>query len=138
MADETSPRNGTRRIPLDALLALEGAHVDDVSGDSAGKLDGVFADAESGEPAWLLVKLGLFGKAVPVPAQDCAAAAGRIWIPYSRDELRAAPSVDSLRPLTREQELEICAGYAIPPDAGRAAEVADRPAEAVTAQPAAA
>jgi hypothetical protein len=138
MPDEASLRNGSRGISLDVLLALQGAHVDDFSGDSAGKLDGVFTDAESGEPAWLLVKLGLFGKAVPVPARDCATAAGRVWIPYARDDLRAAPSVDSHRPLTREQELEICAGYAIPPDAGRAAEVADRPAEAVTAQPAAA
>ena len=136
MADEAPPRNGSRTVSLEALLELEGAQVDDVSGSSAGKLDGVFADAESGEPAWLLIKLGLFGKAVPVPAEDCAAAAGRLWIPYSREDLRASPSVDSHKPLTREQELEICAGYGIPGDFGRAAEVAARPPEAVTAKPA--
>ena len=138
MAEQPQPRNGARGVPLEALLALEGAQVDDLAGSSAGKLDGVFADAESGEPAWLLVKLGLFGKAVPVPAQDCAAAAGLLWIPYSREELRSAPSVDSHKPLTREQELEICAGYGIPSDFGRAAEVSARPPEAVTARPAAA
>jgi hypothetical protein len=137
MAEEPTARNEPRRVTLEALLPLEGAQVDDVTGDSAGKLDGVFADAESAEPAWLLVKLGLFGKAVPVPAQDCAVAAGRVWIPYTREDLRAAPSVDSHKPLTREQELEICAGYAIPRDFGRAAEVAGRAPDAVTAQPAA-
>ena len=138
MAEEPAGQNRGKRLSLQALLDSAGAHVDDVSGASAGRLDGVFADAESGEPAWLLVKLGLFGKAVPVPAQDCAAAAGRVWIPYSREDLRAAPSVDSRRPLTREQELEICAGYAIPRDFGRADEIASRPPEAVTAKPAAA
>ena len=136
MAEQPTPRNG-RVVSLEILLALEGAQVDDVSGSSAGKLDGVFADAETGEPAWLLIKLGLFGKAVPVPAQDCAAAAGRVWIPYSREDLRAAPSVDSHKPLTREQELEICAGYAIPPDFGRAEAIAGRSPEAITAKPAA-
>ena len=138
MPEQAPHRNGARGVPMETLLAMEGAQVDDVSGSSAGKLDGVFADAESGEPAWILVKLGLFGKAVPVPAQDCAAAAGHVWIPYSREELRAAPTVDSHRPLTREQELEIFAGYAIPPDFGRAAEVSARPPEAVTSRPAAA
>jgi hypothetical protein len=136
MAEQPPPGNGARGVPLETLLAMEGAQVDDVSGSSAGKLDGVFADADSGEPAWLLVKLGLFGKAVPVPARDCAAAAGHVWIPYSREDLRAAPTVDSHKPLTREQELEICAGYAIPSDFGRAAEVSTRPPEAVTARPA--
>ena len=118
-------------------LGLEGAPVDDLSGSSAGKVEGFFADAESGEPAWLLVKTGLFGKAVPVPALDCAVAAGRVWVPYSRDEMRAAPSVDPGKPLMREQELAICAGYAIPPDSGSAAEVAGRAPESVTAKPAA-
>ena len=116
--------------------SLAGFDVDDAGGSRVGTVHGVYVDAESGEPAWLLIKLGLFGKAVPVPAGDCAAAAGHLWIPYSREDLRAAPTVDSHKPLTREQELEICAGYGIPGDFGRAAEVAARPPEAVTAKPA--
>jgi len=50
--------------------------------------------------------------------------------------MRAAPAVDSARPLLREHEAAIGAHYGLGEAVGRPAEIAARPEGAVTAQPA--
>ncbi|HEY0390490.1 MAG TPA: hypothetical protein VGC63_02140 [Solirubrobacterales bacterium] len=113
-----------------------GYPVDDVGGTGAGQVHGLFVDADSGEPTWLIVKQGRFGGSlVVVPLRDCAAAAGRVWVSHPREVIRSSPVVDPSRPLLREHELTICAHYGIGEQVGRAAEVVGRPAAAVTSQP---
>jgi hypothetical protein len=122
---------------LAEALAWAGFELDEVGGDRVGRLSGVFADAASGEPAWLVAALGRRGaKLVVVPLRDCAAAPGRVWTAHEGEALRTAPAVDPARPLLREHELTICAHYGIGERAGRAAEVAGRPDGAITSQPA--
>jgi hypothetical protein len=111
-----------------------GFRLDDLGGASVGNVTAVFCDTDSGGPAWVVAKLGRFGKTVAIPFRDCAAGAGHIWVPYGRDELRAAPVVDALKPLTREQELAVAAHYGISERVGRGAEVAGRPEGEVTAE----
>ncbi|HYP54903.1 MAG TPA: hypothetical protein VEQ41_01190 [Solirubrobacterales bacterium] len=121
-----------------------GFDVDDVDGARAGRVRGTFADAERGEPAWLIVDLGgrlpllrrRRGHLVAVPTRNCAGGGGRVWTAHRRDELRRAPTVDPTRPLLREHELAICSHYGIGERVGRAAEVVGRAEGAVTAQPA--
>ena len=121
-----------------------GFEVDDVAGARAGRVRGLFADSERGEPAWLVVdlarRLPLLGwrgrRLVVLPLRDCAGGGGRVWTAHRREALRRAPEVDPTRPLLREHELAICAHYGIGERVGRAAEVARRPEGAVTAQPA--
>jgi hypothetical protein len=108
--------------------------LDDLSGAAAGKVQALFCDAESGDPAWVVLKLGRFGRSVAIPFRDCAAGAGRLWVPYERPQLRSAPAVDPMKPLTREQELTVAAHYGISENVGRGAEVADRPPGAITAR----
>ena len=111
-----------------------GFRLDEMTGSGAGRIQAVFCDVESGEPAWVAAKLGRFGKTIAIPFRDCAAGVGHVWVPYVRDELRAAPGVDALNPLTREQELAVAAHYGISERVGRGAEVAARPAGEVTAE----
>jgi hypothetical protein len=121
-----------------------GFELDDVDGARAGRVRGLFADAERGEPAWLVVELARRlpllrrrrRRLVAVPMRNCAGGGGRVWAAHRLDELRRAPTVDPRRPLLREHELAICAHYGIGERVGRAAEVAARPEGAVTAQPA--
>jgi hypothetical protein len=120
-----------------------GSEVDDVGGKHVGRVQAVFADAGSGQPAWLLVALRrrmplLRRRAaalVAVPVRDCATAPGRVWTAHPAEALRTAPTVDASRPLLREHELAICAHYGIGERVGRAAEVAGRAEGSVTAQP---
>ena len=111
-----------------------GFRLDDMGGSGVGSVKAVFCDTDSGDPAWVVAKLGRFGKTVAIPFRDCAAGAGHLWVPYGRDELREAPSVDALNPLTREQELAVAEHYGISDRVGRGAEVAGRPAGEVTAE----
>jgi len=114
-----------------------GFEVDDAGGSRVGTVHGVFVDAESGEPAWLIVALGRRRtKLVAVPIAECAPAAGRVWVAQDRETLRTAPGIDPTRPLLREHELTICDHYGIGEGVGRAAEVAGRFAGNVVSKPA--
>ncbi len=120
---------------LEEALSWSGWKLDGFSGDSVGRIEGVIADAESGEPAWLLVRMGRFGHYSVVPSALAAAGIGRVWVPYDRETLRQAPRVESGAALSREQELELLAYFRIPQDQGRPAEVAGRPEGSQTALP---
>jgi hypothetical protein len=122
---------------LEEARAWIGNAVDDLGGASVGEAHGLFVDADSGAPTWLIVKQGRVKSAlVAAPLSDCAAAAGRVWIAQERDVIRRAPVVDPMRPLLREHELTISAHYGAAESVGRAAEVVRRPENSVTSQPA--
>jgi len=72
---------------------------------------------------------------VAVPLRDCAGAAFGVWVGQEGESLRTAPVVDPARPLRREHELTICAHYGSAETGGRAADVAARPADSITATP---
>ncbi len=121
---------------LDEARRWVGNRVDEIGGAEVGQVQGFFADAGDGRPSWLIARQGRFrGTLVAIPIADCAAAAGRVWIAHEREEIRSAPVVDPTRPLLREHELTICSHYGIGEGLGRAAEVATRPAAAVTSKP---
>jgi hypothetical protein len=114
-----------------------GYGVDDSGGAGVGQVHGLFVDAQSGDPTWLIVKQGRFGRTlVVVPLRDCAAGAGRIWAAHASRTIRSSPVVDPTRPLLREHELTICAHYGIGERVGRASEVVGRAENSVTSQPA--
>ncbi len=122
---------------LDEARAWVGCQADDAGGAGIGQVHGLFVDAGSAEPTWLIVKQGRFGgNLVVVPLRDCAGAAGRVWIAHPRETIRSSPVVDPTRPLLREHELTICGHYGIGKSVGRAAEVAGRAEGSVTSQPA--
>jgi hypothetical protein len=121
---------------LEEARAWIGNGVDDLDGASVGQVHGLFVDAGSSAPTWLIVKQGrVKSTLVAAPLRDCAAAAGRIWIARERETIRSAPVVDPTRPLLREHELAICAHYGIGENLGRAAEVAGRAEGSVTSSP---
>jgi hypothetical protein len=121
-----------------------GWEIDEVGGAKVGRVQGFFADAASGEPAWLIAALSRRGlsfrrrpqRLVAIPLRDCAGGGGRVWVAHEREEIGTAPTVDPSRPLLREHELTICAHYGIGEKVGRAAAVATRAEGAVTSQPA--
>jgi len=110
--------------------------VDGLDGREIGLALGTFVDAESGEPAWLVLRQGRFrGTLVVAPLRDCVSAGGRVWIAHAGEAVRDAPVVDPTRPLLREHELTICSHYGIGERVGRAAEVAERAEGSITSRP---
>jgi hypothetical protein len=131
---------------LSRALGWTGSALDDSGGRAVGRVTGVYADAEGGGPAWLMVAVSSGrwrlpfarrrAKTVLVPVRECAAMPGRVWTAQGLEAIRAAPAVDPNRPLLREHEAAICSHYGVGERVGRHAEVASRGAGSVTAQPA--
>ena len=114
-----------------------GADIAELDGDAVGQVQGLFVDADNGEPAWLIARLGRRRRArvVAVPFANCAGAPFGVWVAQEADAIRTAPVVDPTRPLRREHELMICAHFGIGEKVGRAAAVADREEGGITATP---
>ena len=129
----------TEAQPPTAAMAASwlGSELTGLNGDSVGQVQGFYVDADSGEPAWLIARLGRRRRArvVAVPFSNCAGAPFGVWVSQEGDAIRSAPVVDPTRPLRREHELAICAHFGIGERVGRAAEVAGRAVGGVTATP---
>jgi hypothetical protein len=132
------PEGGRRPTTAEAMSWL-GADVAGLGGNAVGQVQGLFVDADSGEPAWLVARLGRRRRArvVAVPFANCAGAPFGVWVAQEADAIRSAPVVDPTRPLRREHELTICAHFGIGEKVGRAAEVAGREEGGITATPSA-
>jgi hypothetical protein len=114
-----------------------GSDLSEIDGATVGEVESFFLDSDSGEPVWLIVRVGRRRRAklVAVPLGDCAGAAFGVWVALDAEALSTAPVVDPARPLRREHELTICSHFGIGAKVGRAAEVAGRPEGQVTASP---
>ncbi len=100
---------------VNAALAWLGQRIDDVYGGRLGKVEDVYVDGRSGEPVWLVLRLGRFGDDhVAVPAAEAVAGeGGEVWIPYERQLVRSGAMLDRSRPLTRERDLELAGHFDI-------------------------
>ena len=79
-----------------------GSRVTDSFGSGLGRLEDVWVDAESGEPAWLLIREGRFGagRHKLVPFDGATAGGGQVWLPHERDLVRSSPEIGSNEILT--------------------------------------
>lgn len=128
---------GAERPSVAEAMGWLGAEVADLAGDPIGQVQGIFIDTDSGEPAWLVARLGRRRRArvVAVPFANCAGAPFGVWVAQEGEAIRSAPVVDPTRPLRREHELTICAHFGIGEKVGRAAAVGRREEGGITATP---
>jgi len=128
--------DGARPSAAEAMGWL-GTEVTELGGSAIGQVQGLYLDADSGEPAWLIARLGRRRRArvVAIPFSNCAGAPFGVWVGQEADAIRSAPVVDPTRPLRREHELTICAHFGIGEKVGRAGEVSARESGTITAAP---
>ena len=121
---------------IEDAIAWEGKQVDGLGNKSLGRVAGIHVDADDGEPRWVLIRLGPLAGCTAIPFEHVAEGAGRLWAAYERDWIREAPRFRPNESLTALQELELCAHWGIREGQGRAAEVAERDPDEITAVPA--
>jgi uncharacterized protein (TIGR02271 family) len=82
-----------------------GREVVDAEGGKIGSLEEVYLDTESGRPEWATVHTGLFGmKQSFIPLAEAEPTRGKVVVPYSKDQVKDAPSIDPDRELNAEEE----------------------------------
>jgi hypothetical protein len=112
-----------------------GFKLDEIGGATVGKVEGVLVDARSLQPSWILFRLGWLGHRSAIPSEFSAAAAGRLWTPYSRETIRAAPEVDPAAGLDYRREVELCDHFGLAPGAWRRRQLEGREGDRFTSIP---
>jgi uncharacterized protein (TIGR02271 family) len=84
------------------------------NGDKIGTLEEVYLDTHTGRPEWATVKTGLFGtKQSFIPLADADAVRGDVSVPYSKDQIKDAPSVDPDGELSADEEQRLYRHYGV-------------------------
>jgi PRC-barrel domain protein len=102
------------RLDIDTALGWRGRTVRDRDGEEIGTLGDVFLDAEHDLPAYAGVRTGLFGRResiVPLDGIGEHEETGDLWLPYERDLVRGAPSVDPDAALSEDEETALGEHY---------------------------
>ena len=70
-----------------------GNRVEDVYGAGVGRVEDVLVDG-TGSPTWLLVREGRFTTHLAaVPFDGALASPGHVWVPVSKDAIKASPPI---------------------------------------------
>src|SRR3954447_8665717 len=100
------PRRRSHMPPLDIETALDwrGRTVVDRDGDKIGKFDELYLD-DADRPAWAAVTRGLFGmRQTFVPLSEARPDGDVLQVPFDKDTVKDAPSVDPDAQLSPEEE----------------------------------
>ena len=122
-------------LSMEQFRTLAGRTVVGRDGEKIGKIDQLYADSTGGEPTFVTVETGLFGtKTTFVPVGDASLSGDDVSVPYTKDQVKDAPSVDPDGELSAEEEDRLYAHYGI--GGGQAAadtEIDDRTATGTSA-----
>ena len=79
------------------VMGWLGADIAELGGTAVGQVQGLFVDAASGEPAWLVARLGWRRRArvVALPVSNCAGAPFGVWVAQEADAIRLDPCAAS-------------------------------------------
>jgi hypothetical protein len=124
------------RVSLAEAIEWLEMPIDGLGGKTLGRVAGIHLDAEDGEPRWLLIRLGPLAGCTAIPVEHAAEAAERLWCGYDPEWVNKAPRFKPDESLTAAQELELAAHWGVGEGRGRAAEVAERDPDEISAVPA--
>ena len=90
---------------IEAALEWRGHDMIDPDGDKVGTIQEIYVDQETELPEWALVRTGLLGtRSNFVPLAAAEAEGDVLRVPYSKDHVREAPSVEPDGELSPEEE----------------------------------
>jgi uncharacterized protein (TIGR02271 family) len=82
-------------ITQEQVRDIIGQPVMSTDGDKLGKAGQVFLDDQTNKPEWVTVNTGLFGsKETFVPLAEAQLSGDGVTVPYTKDQLKDAPTVD--------------------------------------------
>ena len=100
-------------MTMDRLSQARGLPVYDSAGDKIGKVEEIFYDEQTNAPEWIGIGTGFFGtKRVLVPVQGADLTGDGYTVPYSKEQVKDAPDVDSDE-ISQELESELYSYYGL-------------------------
>jgi stress response protein YsnF len=99
---------------IDTVLGWRGSTVVDRDDDKIGSLKELYLDQDD-RPAWGAVDTGLFGlRQTFVPLADARRVDGGIQVPFAKEHVKDAPSIDPDEQLSSDEEQRLYRHYELP------------------------
>jgi uncharacterized protein (TIGR02271 family) len=99
---------------LETAQSWQGRTMVDPAGDKLGTIDAIYLDDETGQPEWATVTSGLFtATTVFVPLAGAEATGDAIQVPYDKDQVKNAPTMQAGGSLSQDDEAELYRHYGL-------------------------
>jgi uncharacterized protein (TIGR02271 family) len=115
-------------VSREQLLGSQGAAVLSQQGDKIGTVQDIYLDNDTNEPEWALVNTGLLGgRSSFVPLAQATTRGDDIVVPYDKDKVKDAPTMEEDGQLSQQEEAGLYEYYGLsyseaPSDSGLPAE----------------
>jgi uncharacterized protein (TIGR02271 family) len=97
------------------LSGWRGHDVVDPSGDKIGEIEDIYLDEQTEQPEWLAVRTGLFGHRISfVPLAEAQATGDALAVPYTKDQVKDAPTAEPDGMLSEREEAALYEHYGLP------------------------
>ena len=111
---------------IDTVLEWRGRLVVDRDGEKIGRFEDVYLDAETDLPAWAGIGTGLLGSRQSlVPLSSATSVGEDLQVPFAKDLVESAPSVDPEAELSDAEEAALNEHYGLTDSGTGAVEAAD-------------
>ena len=99
---------------IDTVQTWQGRTMVDPAGDKLGTIDAIYLDDETGQPEWATVTRGLFSaKAAFVPLAQAQAMGDSVQVPYDKQQVTDAPSMEADGSLSQDEEAQLYRHYGL-------------------------
>src|SRR4029453_12613118 len=99
---------------IDTVQSWQGRTMVDPAGDKLGTIDAIYLDDETGQPEWATVTSGLFtAKTAFVPLAQAQDTGDSVQVPYDKDQVKGAPSLEADGQLSQDEEAERARHYGL-------------------------
>jgi uncharacterized protein (TIGR02271 family) len=111
---EVPPKQESEMTQVSETYEWRGRTVVSADGDKIGKLEEIYLDTETGAPEWATVTTGLFGTQQSfVPLVEASPRSSEVVVPYGKDQVKDAPSVDPDGQLSQDDEGRLYSHYGL-------------------------
>jgi uncharacterized protein (TIGR02271 family) len=99
---------------IETVQSWQGRTMVDPAGDKLGTIDAIYLDDQTGQPEWATVTSGLFSaKTAFVPLAQAQDTGGSVQVPYDKDQVKDAPSMEADGQLSQDDEAELYRHYGL-------------------------
>jgi uncharacterized protein (TIGR02271 family) len=99
---------------IDDVKTWRGEQAHGRDGEKLGTIADIYLDRDTGEPEWAAIKTGLFGTKVSfAPLADATHSGDGVQLPYTKDQLKDAPTAEADGELSQDEEAALYRHYGL-------------------------